>query len=114
MGDYEVSEWQRGAATFVLDRMSPKTFDSIPHTMSPLIHAALGLAGEAGEFGDLVKKVAFGKASLDEVKPKMQDELADLIFYLVLACEYADVELPGALAHLKTKLSKGHGWHKSE
>lgn len=56
-----------------------------------LVHAAMGLAGEAGEFLDLIKKFVFQEHQLsvhDAV-----NELGDLFFYLTLACESLGVSL---------------------
>lgn len=51
----------------------------------PLIHVALGVTGEAGEFSDAVKKhVIYGK-TLDETN--LREELGDLLWYIALGCE---------------------------
>lgn len=52
-----------------------------PH--SDLACAALGLTGEAGEFADLIKKVAYHGHALDKVKAAK--ELGDVLWYLALA-----------------------------
>src|ERR1043165_9357911 len=53
-----------------------------------LLHAALGLQGEAGEFGDLVKKIAIYK-SRELYDPKVLKslgfELGDALWYIQLA-----------------------------
>ena len=49
-----------------------------------LVHAALGLTGEAGEFADAVKKhVVYGK-QLD--LENLTEELGDILWYVALAC----------------------------
>ena len=57
--------------------------------MSPLYDdkerfvAALGLCGEAGEFGDLVKKiVGHGHEASPETQVKMLKELGDVLWYV--------------------------------
>ena len=45
---------------------------------------ALGLAGEAGEVVELVKKHLYHGADLNV--EKLQDELGDVLFYLALLC----------------------------
>lgn len=50
-----------------------------------LIHAALGVTGEAGEFADAVKRVAIYEGVPDRVN--MIEELGDLLWYIAYACE---------------------------
>lgn len=49
-----------------------------------LLHAALGLATEAGEIADAVKRQVFYGKALDAVNVK--EELGDLLWYVALAC----------------------------
>ncbi len=49
-----------------------------------LVNAALGLAGEAGEFADWIKKARFQGARID--RDKLLKELGDLRWYVELAC----------------------------
>lgn len=49
-----------------------------------LLNATLGLAGEAGEVNDMVKKFLFHGHALD--REKMIKELGDVLWYIVLAC----------------------------
>jgi NTP pyrophosphatase (non-canonical NTP hydrolase) len=60
---------------------SPKTID--------LFHAGSGLATEAGEFLDNIKKHVFYGAELDEVN--LKEELGDLFWYAALACKSLNV-----------------------
>lgn len=48
-----------------------------------LIEAAMGMAGEAGEVIDAVKKVAFYNRDLD--RPHLIEEIGDLVWYVNLA-----------------------------
>lgn len=48
-----------------------------------LLHAALGLCGEVGEFADAIKKHLFYGAPLDRSNAK--EELGDTLWYIVLA-----------------------------
>ena len=50
-----------------------------------LIHAALGVTGEAGEFADAVKRVAIYEGVPD--RANMIEELGDLLWYIAYACE---------------------------
>lgn len=48
-------------------------------TRDAVLNAAMGLAGEAGETCDILKKVIFHDHDLDEEKVKL--ELGDVLFY---------------------------------
>ena len=50
-----------------------------------LLHAAIGIAGEAGELLDAVRKHVFDEQPLDE--DNVIEELGDLCFYLEAACQ---------------------------
>lgn len=50
-----------------------------------LIHAALGVTGESGEFADAVKRVAIYDGVPD--RANMVEELGDLLWYIAYACE---------------------------
>jgi len=50
-----------------------------------LLHAAIGLTGEAGEFNDALKKSIFYGQDLDEVN--LKEELGDLLWYIALSCD---------------------------
>lgn len=50
-----------------------------------LIHASLGISGEAGEFADAVKRHAVYGKELDRVNGL--EELGDLLWYVALGCE---------------------------
>jgi len=45
-----------------------------------ILHAAVGLSGEAGEVLDEVKKVAFTRKPLD--REKLYKEIGDVVYYL--------------------------------
>ena len=50
-----------------------------------LIHAALGLTGEAGEFADAVKRALVYGRPLDKLN--LKEEVGDLLWYCALAAE---------------------------
>lgn len=54
-----------------------------------LANSALGLVCEAGEFGDIIKKVLYQGHTLD--KTKAVKELGDVLWYVELACIALDV-----------------------
>jgi NTP pyrophosphatase (non-canonical NTP hydrolase) len=56
-----------------------------------LIVSALGLAGEAGEFANLVKKMTAHGHPFD--KKSLEDELGDVLWYLAEAATAAGLDL---------------------
>ena len=73
---------------------------------SLLSTAATGLAGEAGEFNDLVKKILFqGKPLTDEVRTHLSKELGDIIFYWITACLTLNVDPYDVIKQNQDKLS---------
>ncbi|QOS38958.1 nucleotide pyrophosphohydrolase [Treponema rectale] len=60
-------------------------------TNQPLLNAALGLAGESGEFADIIKKHLFQGHDLD--KEHLKEELGDILWYIAEACKGLDITL---------------------
>jgi|TARA_R110000850_G_scaffold152410_1_gene275621 NTP pyrophosphatase (non-canonical NTP hydrolase) len=53
-----------------------------------LMTGATGLAGESGEFSEIVKKLNWhGKDLTPEVRTHMEKELGDIIFYWMMCCQ---------------------------
>lgn len=85
-----------------------------------IIHAAMGLSGEAGEVLELVKKFAFTPERLAakglNFDEEMAKELADVYFYLVRLCAIFGLQQHTLEGYLREKLDKrwkegdhGHG-----
>lgn len=75
-----------------------------------LVHCALGLVGEAGEVAELVKKeFAYGK-EYDE--NEMDNELGDVLFYLVAMAQqngvWLDEIMEKNVAKLQQRYPKGY------
>ena len=52
-----------------------------------LLTASTGLAGESGEFSEIVKKLNWhGKPLTDELRAHMLKELGDIVFYWMMSC----------------------------
>lgn len=62
-------------------RTAPK--DLYPNDLA--INAALGLAGECGEFADIVKKFMYQGHPLDG--EHLKKELGDILWYVAMGCE---------------------------
>jgi NTP pyrophosphatase (non-canonical NTP hydrolase) len=54
------------------------------------------LTGEVGEAANLIKKIERGDITLDEARPALAKELADILTYLDLLAYRANVNLGGA------------------
>jgi NTP pyrophosphatase (non-canonical NTP hydrolase) len=67
-----------------------------------LTHAAMGLAGEAGEFGDAIKKHVFYGKELDVANAT--EELGDIAFYLQAACNTLGLTLEEVIQANANKL----------
>jgi NTP pyrophosphatase (non-canonical NTP hydrolase) len=71
-----------------------------------LANAALGLAGEAGEFATLAKRALFHGRGLDH--RRAVEELGDALWYVVLACDVLGVPLSEVAAQNAAKLRALH------
>ena len=69
-----------------------------------LVVSALGLAGEAGEFANLVKKMTAHGHPFDP--ESLKDELGDVLWYLAEAATSAGLNLEDIASHNVEKLSK--------
>ena len=76
--------------------LSPNTYD--------LLHATLGITGEAGELADAVKKSVFYGKPLDLVNAK--EELGDICWYIAQACRTLNFDLDDIMSENIAKLSK--------
>lgn len=71
--------------------LAMRTFREQPQRRDELINCALGMAGEAGEVADLVKKHAFHSHPLDERKVLL--EIGDVLWYAATMCDSLGVTL---------------------
>ena len=71
-----------------------------------LTNTALGLAGEAGEVADLIKKVTCQGHDLEELRPRILEELGDVAWYVALGCTTLGVSLEDVLAANIAKLER--------
>lgn len=67
-----------------------------------LLHAAMGMATEAGEFVDALKKHIFYGKPLDVVN--LKEELGDHLWYVAIACDVLDVTLDDVMTRNIEKL----------
>ena len=95
--DSEVSGWSQLGVTRY------KNFKPTPDQCE-LLHAAIGLAGEAGELLDTVRKHVFDGQPLD--RDNVIEELGDLCFYLEAAMQVIGISREEIEQRNMTKLSK--------
>lgn len=77
-------------------------------TVNGVVYSVLGLAGEAGEVANVVKKVLrndHGKIT-EERKAKLVDELSDVCWYLASTCEELGVQLGDVMEYNLNKLAQ--------
>ena len=78
----------------VVKTESPTTPELVARLSSPenvrLLHAAIGMCTEAGEFIDQLKKHIFYGKPLDKVN--LKEELGDLMFYIGVAMDVLETD----------------------
>jgi NTP pyrophosphatase (non-canonical NTP hydrolase) len=95
--------------------MESKDFESILKRLTTdypkvrLLHAAIGMGTETGEFQDAIKKYLFYGTPVDY--PNLIEELGDLMWYIQVACDVLGVTLGEVLRinaeKLQARYSKG-------
>lgn len=74
-----------------------------------LINAALGVAGESGEFADILKKWQFQGHDKDEAH--LAKELGDILWYVAMGCEGLGINMDDVMglniAKLKNRYPNG-------
>lgn len=70
--------------------------------LSRLLHAAMGMDTEAGEFMDQLKKHLFYGKPLDEVN--LREEIGDLLWYIAIGCDALDTTVELEMARVIAKL----------
>ncbi len=82
-----------------------------PRRMSNLEYPTLGLAGEAGEVANIVKKIQrdHGGVINDETRAKLKDELGDVLWYISACADELGLTLDEIAAYNVNKLARRHG-----
>ena len=81
-----------------------------PNRLSNLEYPTLGLAGEAGEVANIVKKIQrdHGGVLNDEVRGKLKDELGDVLWYISACADELGLTLQEIADFNVQKLAKRH------
>ncbi|HCA56895.1 MAG TPA: hypothetical protein DEP46_02800 [Blastocatellia bacterium] len=82
-----------------------------PRRLENLEYPTLGLAGEAGEVANIVKKIQRDHGGLltEETRAKLKDELGDVLWYISACADELDLTLGEIAAYNVDKLAKRHG-----
>ena len=91
-------EYQRNAILTSSPEYLPECIDY------RVIHAAMGLGTEAGEFLDSVKKAVFYGGRFD--RTNAIEELGDILWYVALACTGLGTDIPTVMARNINKLQE--------
>jgi NTP pyrophosphatase (non-canonical NTP hydrolase) len=81
-----------------------------PRRMSNLDYPTLGLAGEAGEVANIVKKIQRDHDGVitDEIRGKLKDELGDVLWYISACADELGLTLNEIAEFNVNKLAKRH------
>ena len=81
-----------------------------PQRLSNLEYPTLGLAGEAGEVANIVKKIQrdYGGIITDEIRGKLKDELGDVLWYISACADELGLTLDEIAEFNVEKLARRH------
>ncbi|HUF04254.1 MAG TPA: nucleoside triphosphate pyrophosphohydrolase family protein [Aridibacter sp.] len=82
-----------------------------PKRLDNLEYPTLGLAGEAGEVANIVKKIQrdHGGEINEEIRAKLKDELGDVLWYISACADELGLSLEEIAEFNVGKLAKRHG-----
>ena len=86
-----------------------KPSSEIRESLSPekcnLIHVAMGLSGEAGEYLDTIKKWAiYDKVLTEDMINNLHEEIGDLLFFIMAHCNHFNVSINELMQMNREKL----------
>lgn len=81
-----------------------------PNRLNNLEYPTLGLAGEAGEVANIVKKIQrdYGGEITDEIRKKLKDELGDVLWYISACADELGLSLEEIADFNVEKLAQRH------
>ncbi len=81
-----------------------------PRRLENLEYPTLGLAGEAGEVANIVKKIQRDHRGVitDETRAKLKDELGDVLWYISACADELGLTLNEIAEYNVQKLAKRH------
>lgn len=102
----DINSYQTQANRTLIDAPD---FDITPEQVMQVWNAT-GLAGEAGEVSELIKKGIFHQQGIDT--QKMKKELGDVLWYVAALCKNFDIPMEEVMQHNIDKLKARfpEGW----
>lgn len=85
-------------------KLAMKTMNSNLTYREQLMNSCLGLAGEVGEYTDIIKKLEFQDHPLDI--NDIEKEIGDILWYVALACYVWDFNMNDVMENNIKKLKK--------
>jgi NTP pyrophosphatase (non-canonical NTP hydrolase) len=81
-----------------------------PRRLDNLEYPTLGLAGEAGEVANIVKKIQRDHDGVltEEIRAKLKDELGDVLWYIAACADELDLTLAEVAEFNVHKLARRH------
>ncbi len=81
-----------------------------PNRLKNLEYPTLGLAGEAGEVANIVKKIQrdFNGVINDDIRAELKDELGDVLWYISACADELALTLDEIAEYNIEKLAKRH------
>lgn len=76
---------------YAMNRLSSDVISATFYETAALLNGVLGLAGEAGEVSDLIKKGIFHEKGID--REHLEKELGDVMWYIALICHTCSFDL---------------------
>jgi NTP pyrophosphatase (non-canonical NTP hydrolase) len=91
-------------------QMEAKQTALYPNRLKNLEYPTLGLAGEAGEVANIVKKIQrdHGGVITDDTRTKLKDELGDVLWYISACADELGLTLTEIAEYNVEKLAKRH------
>jgi NTP pyrophosphatase (non-canonical NTP hydrolase) len=91
-------------------QMEAKQTALYPNRLKNLEYPTLGLAGEAGEVANIVKKIQrdHGGIITDDTRAKLKDELGDVLWYISACADELGLTLTEIAEYNVEKLAKRH------
>src|SRR5881628_3309984 len=104
----QCSLWQKIIMKFEEYQTEARSTALYPRRMENLEYPTLGLAGEAGEVANIVKKIQrdHGGVITDETRGKLKDELGDVLWYISACADELGLTLREIAAYNVDKLAK--------
>jgi len=106
LGDFSLYEmgYAHGASCSAYATFVESRFKTFPSDLESLLHAGIGISGEAGELLDCLKKSwVYGKP-IDDLN--LHEELGDLLFYITALADLIGTDLGQLMRDNMAKLEK--------